>query len=104
LEQLEQLEPKITFLNLDYRDVKIETPIQDTIVYLDPPYRNTNKYIEEVNFDKLDSFFLNLPYVAFMSEYNAPFKSIYEIKTRSTLGRNNNAYRVEKLYINNIAE
>ena len=104
LQQLQQLRPKITFLNLDYSDVKIETPIKDTIVYLDPPYRNTGKYLEEVDFDELDSFFLNLPYVAFMSEYNAPFKSIYEIKTRSAMGNNNNARRVEKLYINNIVK
>jgi len=101
LEQLQRLQRDIKFINMDYKDVKIETPIEETIVYLDPPYRNTEKYIEGVDYNELDSFFLKLPYVAFMSEYNAPFKTIYEIATRSTLSSiNNNTERTERLYIN----
>jgi len=103
LEQLQRLQQKITFTNLDYRDVKITTPIEETIVYLDPPYRGTAKYIEGLNYDNLDKWFLELPYLAFMSEYTAPFQSIYGIETRSTLSSSsNNCKKIEKLYINRI--
>ena len=100
LERLESLESKITFTNLDYRDVQITTPIAETIVYCDPPYRGTAKYIEDLNYDNLDKWFLELPYLAFMSEYTAPFKSIYEIKTRSTLSAQGSCPKIEKLYVN----
>jgi site-specific DNA-adenine methylase len=101
LERLQQLEQKISFTNLDYKDVKIETPPHETIVYLDPPYRGTAKYIEGLDHAELDAWFSSLPCVAFMSEYNAPFKCIYEIETRSTLYSSSNAVkRIERLYIN----
>jgi hypothetical protein len=100
LQQLERLEQNITFTNLDYRDVKIITPPEETLVYLDPPYRGTEKYIEGINYNELDAFFTNLPCGAFMSEYNAPFDCIHEIKTRSTFHQNNSTPKIERLYIN----
>jgi len=100
LERLERLEQKITFTNLDYRDVKITTPIDETIVYLDPPYRGTEKYIEGIDHDELDEFFRSLPYLAFMSEYNAPFNCILDIKTTSTLSDKVRSSKIERLYVN----
>lgn len=101
LEQLQQLERKITFLNFDYRQVEICTPISETIIYLDPPYRGTAKYIEGLNHDDLDAWFATLPSTAFMSEYSAPFKSVCEIQTRSTLSPiSNTCKKIEKLFIN----
>ena len=106
LEQLQQLErlqqlPNITITNLSYNDVQITTPPHETIIYLDPPYRGTAKYIESLNYDELDAWFAGLPCIAFMSEYNAPFRCVHEIKTRSTLSpTNNNAVKIERLYIN----
>jgi site-specific DNA-adenine methylase len=101
LQQLQQLEPNITFSNLDYRDVVITTPIAETIVYLDPPYRETAKYIEGLNHDNLDAYFQALPYMAFMSEYTTPFVCVNEIQTRSTLSSTRNACKkVERLYVN----
>jgi site-specific DNA-adenine methylase len=102
LEQLERLErlEQLRLTNLDYRDVIINTPYEETIVYLDPPYRNTFTYIEGLCHKELDEFFIYLPYTAFMSEYSAPFKSIMEIETRSTLSPTSNVCKkVEKLYI-----
>lgn len=101
LTQLERLEPKITFHNLDYRDVKIITPPKETIIYLDPPYRGTAKYIEGLDYAELDAFFTDLPCVAFMSEYTAPFHCVYKIKTRSTLSSSSNiCHKIERLYVN----
>jgi site-specific DNA-adenine methylase len=104
LERLQRLEHKINFTNLDYRDVQIETPINETIVYLDPPYRGTTKYITDFDYVAVDDFFNNLPFTAFMSEYSAPFESIMEIKTLSTLSATSNqCKKVEKLFINRLA-
>ncbi len=101
LEQIQQIQEKITFTNLDYSNVKITTPVDETIVYLDPPYRNTAKYIENLDHVGLDYFFKTLPYLAFMSEYAAPFKSILQIQTRSTFKpTSKTTQRVEKLFIN----
>jgi site-specific DNA-adenine methylase len=107
LEQLEQLErleqlDNIKLFNLDYKDVIIDTPIEETIVYLDPPYRGTAKYIEGLDHDELDEYFRSSPYTCFMSEYNAPFESVLEIEKRSLLVNSNNSkkYALEQLYIN----
>ena len=105
LQQLEQLErlPAFTITNLDFQDVKIETPIEETIIYLDPPYRGTAEYKESALFDDIDNFFRNSPYTCFMSEYNAPFDSVLEIRKESLLNNSNlkeRKYVIEKLYFN----
>jgi site-specific DNA-adenine methylase len=103
LEQLEQLQQLsvFTITNLDFRDVKIETPIDKTIIYLDPPYRGTATYIEKCFFEDIDNYFKNSPYDCFMSEYNAPFKSILEIEKRCTFSSaNNSLVKIEKLFYN----
>ena len=89
-------------LNLDYKDVEINTPEEETIVYLDPPYRGTAKYIEGLNHDELDDYFKSSPYTCFMSEYNAPFESVMEIEKLSLLDNSQEKTKValEKLYIN----
>jgi site-specific DNA-adenine methylase len=96
LERLQQLEklPAFTISNLDFADVKITTPLDETIIYLDPPYRETAKYKEKFDYTRVDEFFKNSPYTCFMSEYNAPFKSILEIKKESLL---NNSLKEKKI-------
>jgi hypothetical protein len=74
--------PAFSISNLDFQEVKIETPVVETIIYLDPPYRGTCGYLEGVLHSEIDSYFLNSPYSCFMSEYNAPFDSVLEIKKR----------------------
>jgi site-specific DNA-adenine methylase len=104
LQQLQQL-PAFTITNLDFQDVKIETPIEETIIYLDPPYRGTAEYKESVLFDDIDNYFRNSPYACFMSEYNAPFDSVLEIKKESLFNNSNfkeRKYVIEKLYWNKI--
>ena len=101
LEQLEQL-PAFTITNLDFQDVKIETPIEETIIYLDPPYRGTAEYKESALFDDIDNYFRNSPYTCFMSEYNAPFDSALEIKKTMLLNNTlaQKKYVIEKLFWN----
>ena len=102
LQQLQQLD-NIQLFNLDYKDVIIDTPPEETIVYLDPPYRGTGKYLEKsICYDELDNYFRSSPYTCFMSEYNAPFESVMEIEKRSLMKNSNNSkkYAIEQLYIN----
>lgn len=114
LEQLQQLQQQnITFSNLSYKDVIINTPPEETIVYIDPPYRATTRYVAggDFNYEELDSWFKNHNYTCFMSEYNAPHKCILEIKKASllnnTLKERNNTLKerkfvIEKLFWNEI--
>ena len=104
IEQLERL-PVFTITNLDFQSVKIETPIEETIVYLDPPYRGTAQYKESSLFDDIDNYFKNSSYDCFMSEYNAPFHSVLEIKKESLLNNSNLVNRkfvTEKLFWNKL--
>ena len=105
LERLERLQPVFSTTNLSYKDVKINTPIDETIIYLDPPYRNTKKYIEGIHFDykELDQWFLDNKYTCFMSEYNAPHTVIFEIYKLSLLDNSKEKKKVakEKLFWNN---
>jgi site-specific DNA-adenine methylase len=104
LERLERLErlPAFSISNLDFQEVKIETPVAETIIYLDPPYRGTYGYLEGVLHSEIDSYFLNSPYSCFMSEYNAPFDSVLEIKKESLLNNTKAEKKVviEKLFYN----
>lgn len=102
LQQLEQLE-RLEITHKSYDEVVINTPIDETIVYCDPPYRDTSKYKASKNFDydKLYRWFKNNKHVCFMSEYNAPFKEVYNIDKRVTLkASDNRLVKTERLYIN----
>jgi site-specific DNA-adenine methylase len=86
LQQLEQLE-RLQVSNLSYEKVIIKG--KNPVIYCDPPYNNTASYKikgkEGFNHDEFYKWFAGLPYPAFMSEYNAPFESIAEIKKTSLL-------------------
>ena len=101
LQQLQQLD-RLTILNLDFQDVVIDTLEEETIVYLDPPYRNTAAYLESALHNDIDNYFRNLPFLAFMSEYDAPFTSILEIKKKQLFcnTKEKGTFITEKLFIN----
>ena len=100
LEQLEQLQrlerlDLITHTNLDYAEVKISTPPQDTIIYADPPYINTSEYkLCGNNFD-YERFYqwcidkAKQGYNVFISEYNMPQDRFKEIWSKETLANFN---------------
>ena len=104
LERLENLNNFFTTSNLSYKDVKINTPVEESIIYIDPPYRNTAKYIKGKDFDykELDEWFKNNKYSCFMSEYNAPHEVIFEIDKFSLLNNSKEKKKVvkEKLFWN----
>lgn len=103
LQSLERLQ-RFSIYNLDFKDVLINFPTEETIVYLDPPYRNTAKYKEDTLSNVIDEYFRQSQYTTFMSEYNAPFESILEIKKARLFdnSKEKRSYAVEKLFFNGV--
>ena len=100
LEQLEQLE-QLEISNLSYEQVKIETHINETIVYCDPPYKETGKYQKDINHDKFLEFVKNSPYKIYISSYDFDLPCVFELSHRSSLSATNNGKKVvEKLFCN----
>ena len=104
--QLEKLENvcSLNIINQSYEKVQINTPIDETVIYLDPPYANTAKYKCEIDHDKLDKYIANSPYKIYVSGYNMNLPVVAEFAHRSTLSATANNKVVEKLYCNHIAK
>ena len=96
LEQLQQLD----IFNQSAFDVVIDTPIEETIIYLDPPYKSTEKYQEEVCHDELKRYIENSPYTVYLSSYEFDLPVAHTMKHRSTLNGTKNNAVVEKLFCN----
>ena len=121
LEQLQQLErlerlDLITCTNLDYAEVKISTPPNDTIIYADPPYKGTEGYNinkeSAFNYDRFYDYMIWLHkqgYNVFISEYNMPqdrFKEVWSKETYANFnvisrdcGAKTKPQRVERLFM-----
>ena len=117
LEQLQRLD-LITHTNLDYAEVKISTPPHKTIIYCDPPYKNTIGYLVNggcsSNFD-YERFYTwcidkaKQGYNVFISEYDMPQDRFTEIWSKETSANFNTIQkecgakakptRTEKLFI-----
>ena len=96
LESLERLQP----LQLDYRDVPI--PKNDYIVYCDPPYVNTNSYLNSFNHDEFYKWALSIKNL-FISEYEMPepFKRIeMRRKTCTFSALKNDTKKEEGIWVN----
>ena len=104
LQQLERLEPNISFSSDSYENVKIDTPIEETIIYCDPPYFNTTDYKNEAAFDSMKFFKWaeQCPYGVFVSEYYAPsnLSVIFEKQKRALLASDATHTKSEKLLWN----
>lgn len=101
LEQLQRLGKKFTILNGSYADVKIETPIDSTVIYLDPPYENTAKYKECLIHSELKAWIDASPYTIYLSSYEYDMPCVLEMEHRSTLSATKNDKKViEKLFCN----
>lgn len=99
LEQLERLE-RLDIRNQSAFDVVIDTPIEETIIYLDPPYKDTEKYQEDVCHDELKRYIDNSPYTVYLSSYDFDLPVVKQMKHRSKLSSTANNAAVEKLFCN----
>lgn len=99
VEHLTRLQ-NLQITNKSYEDIKINGG--NPIVYCDIPYKGTGEYKEGgFNHDKFYKWFSDLPCPAYMSEYNAPFECIKELKHRSSLSATNNKKKVvERIFWN----
>ena len=102
LEQLQQLEHlgQLVILNQSFDDVRITTPVAKTVIYLDPPYLNTQKYQESVCYDALRKYIKKSPYKIYLSSYEYDMNAVAEFEHRSTLCATANNKVVERLYCN----
>lgn len=93
---------KFTISNKSYEQVIIDTPIDETVIYLDPPYKNTEQYQHSIDYEKLHEYIANSPYKIYVSSYE--WDGLYEVACFnhiSTLSATNNNKRVvERLYCN----
>ena len=105
LQQLEQLEQLERLQQLDIRnksafDVFIDTPIEETIIYLDPPYKGTGKYQEDVCHDELKRYIDNSPHTIYLSSYEFDLPVVHAMKHNSAFSPTKNNAVVEKLFCN----
>ena len=105
LERLERLErlgrlQSLEMTNLDYRDVQIE---ENSVIYCDPPYANTNSYEMDLNHNKFYDWCRSQKN-CFISEYTMPidFKLVGERCKICTFNDENIKVTTEKLFtVNN---
>ena len=100
IEKLKQLQD-LQLSNISYEEVKIETPVNETIIYCDPPYKATGKYQKDIDHDKFLEWVKNSPYKIYVSSYEFDLPCVFELSHRSLLSATNNSKKViEKLFCN----
>lgn len=85
---------------------KVQISGDNPIIYCDIPYKGTETY-KEGGFDHeaFYKWFENLPYPAYLSEYDAPFEVVAMFAHRSSLSATNNKKKtIEKLFWNGKGE
>ena len=97
LERLERLErlDRLDIFSIDYSEFNI--------VYFDIPYKGTNKYDFEFDYDRFYDLFSSLNIPAFLSEYDAPFTCVAEFKKAQLMAAavgSTKSTPKEKLYFN----
>ena len=102
LERLERLE-RLDIFNIDYKEFDI--------VYFDIPYKGTNKYDFEFDYEKFYDLFKSLKkdlnINAFLSEYDAPFTCVAEFEKTQLMAASVGATKKtskERLYYNGSAD
>lgn len=101
LESLQQLQ-HLEMSSLDYRELKIKP---NSIVYCDPPYKNTAKYLREFDHDSFYKWAKESEHPIFISEYQMPkyFKKIASIEKGTTLSPNGKTQATEAIFVNESA-
>lgn len=91
----------VKFLNCNYEDLEIK---KGDIVYCDPPYQNTKKYKNSINYDVFWEWCrltTKRGSKVFISEYSAPddFKCIWVKKLKKALPTGDTLVATEKLFV-----
>ncbi|MDE5620345.1 MAG: DNA adenine methylase [Ruminococcus sp.] len=105
LERLERLKNidsgNITCFNLSYEQVEIP---ENSVIYCDIPYRNTNSYISGFDHKKFYEWALNQKNQVFVSEYSMPetFREIADFEKRCKFSGTKSLKTVEKIFVNRV--
>ena len=100
LERLQELNIRGVLLsNLSYEQVPIES---DSVIYCDPPYKETDSYLDDFDHEKFYSWLRTLKQQVFISEYQMPsdFYEVFSIKKRVLINDKLNTQKLEKLFSN----
>ena len=99
LEHIPQISNKVILTNLSYEQVHIE---RDSVIYCDPPYKDTDSYLDDFDHEKFYSWLRSLKQQVFISEYQMPddFYEVFSIKKRVKFSQKQNTQKVEKLFSN----
>ena len=102
LERLQELNigGGVLLSNLSYEEVPIES---DSVIYCDPPYKNTNTYIDDFNHDKFYEWLRDCRkknQQVFISEYHMPddFFEVYSKEKTCLINANTTTFKLEKLF------
>ena len=99
LERLERLEC-LDIFDIDYSEFDV--------VYFDIPYKGTNKYDFEFDYEKFYNLFSSLKCPAFLSEYDAPFTVVAKFdkaqNMAASVGSTGKKEGLERLYFNGTLE
>lgn len=95
--------PSLDFINKDYKEF---SDIENSIIYLDPPYKNTSKVYKHNNLNYKEFYRwckdMSKDNIVLISGYHMPddFEVVYEFrKAKSTLQGGQHADKYEKLYM-----
>jgi site-specific DNA-adenine methylase len=100
LQSFENINNGVLLSNLSYEQVSIEN---DSVIYCDPPYINTDTYIDDFNHEKFYEWLKDCRkknQQVFISEYQMPddFNEVFFINKRESFSRKQNTYKLEKLF------
>ena len=102
LERLQNLE-RLEVIQANYWEVEID---DDSVIYLDPPYANTNGYgakkVSDFDSERLYDWIECLRNPVYISEYEMPedrFDCIWELKTMSYINAESPREAVERLFV-----
>lgn len=98
LQSLQSLQ-RLQIFRLDYRCAQIP---QNSTVYIDPPYRNTNcKSYGDFDFEAFDTWLKIVPFMAVISEYTAPDGCVEVASAERSCTMNDKTPKktIEKLFV-----
>lgn len=104
LERLESLQhlqhlQHLDLTNKDYADVQIK---ENSVIYCDPPYKNTGKYRMDFNYENFYSWCRKQKELVIISEYNMPddFICVAQREKRSLMCKDDKTIKkTEKLFV-----
>ena len=100
LERLQSLQSLQSLERLDYRELKVK---EDSVIYCDPPYINTHKYIFDFDYDAFYSWCEQQKQITVISSYEMPedrFVCVAQKEKRSLMCKDDNTTKkTEKLFV-----